>query len=106
MQLEFCCNLQCYSELAYEIIVIDDGSPDGTLNMAKQLQRVYGDDKIILKPREKKLGLGTAYMHGIKYATGNFIVIMDADLSHHVCIALMNKWKSIIMISVSIKHIL
>ncbi|XP_018316986.1 probable dolichol-phosphate mannosyltransferase [Mycetomoellerius zeteki] len=71
------------SELAYEIIVIDDGSPDGTLNMAKQLQRVYGDDKIILKPREKKLGLGTAYMHGIKYATGNFIVIMDADLSHH-----------------------
>ncbi|KYN20671.1 hypothetical protein ALC57_06988 [Trachymyrmex cornetzi] len=80
---EFCCNLQRYSELAYEIIVIDDGSPDGTLNMAKQLQRVYGDDKIILKPREKKLGLGTAYMHGIKYATGNFIVIMDADLSHH-----------------------
>ncbi|XP_071567265.1 dolichol-phosphate mannosyltransferase subunit 1 [Temnothorax nylanderi] len=71
------------SELAYEIIVIDDGSPDGTLDMAKQLQRVYGEDKIVLKPREKKLGLGTAYMHGIKYATGNFIVIMDADLSHH-----------------------
>lgn len=74
--------------------MIDDGSPDGTLNMAKQLQHVYGDDKIILKPREKKLGLGTAYMHGIKYATGNFIVIMDADLSHHVCITLMNKWRS------------
>ncbi|KAH0947634.1 hypothetical protein HN011_008033 [Eciton burchellii] len=71
------------SELAYEIIVIDDGSPDGTLDMAKQLQHVYGENKIILKPREKKLGLGTAYMHGIKYATGNFIVIMDADLSHH-----------------------
>ncbi|XP_011879594.1 PREDICTED: probable dolichol-phosphate mannosyltransferase [Vollenhovia emeryi] len=71
------------SELSYEIIVIDDGSPDGTLDMAKQLQRVYGDDKIILKPREKKLGLGTAYMHGITYATGNFIIIMDADLSHH-----------------------
>lgn len=86
-------NLQHYSELAYEIIVIDDGSPDGTLNMAKQLQRVYGDDKIVLKPREKKLGLGTAYIHGIKYATGNFIVIMDADLSHHVCIILTNKWK-------------
>lgn len=65
--------------------MIDDGSPDGTLDMAKQLQCLYGDDKIVLKPREKKLGLGTAYMHGIKYATGNFIVIMDADLSHHVC---------------------
>jgi len=68
--------------------VIDDGSPDGTLDMAKQLQHVYGENKIILKPREKKLGLGTAYMHGIKYATGNFIVIMDADLSHHVHIML------------------
>nr|CAG4649590.1 EOG090X0B9X [Scapholeberis mucronata]SVE93809.1 EOG090X0B9X [Scapholeberis mucronata] len=33
--------------------------------------------------REKKLGLGTAYIHGIKHATGNFIIIMDADLSHH-----------------------
>ncbi|OAD62723.1 putative dolichol-phosphate mannosyltransferase [Eufriesea mexicana] len=71
------------SELDYEIIVIDDGSPDGTLDMAKQLQNVYGENKIVLKPREKKLGLGTAYMHGIKHATGNFIVIMDSDLSHH-----------------------
>lgn len=84
-------NLKYYSELAYEIIVIDDGSPDGTLDMAKQLQQVYGEDKIVLKPREKKLGLGTAYMHGIKYATGNFIVIMDSDLSHHVCFMLINE---------------
>ncbi|KAL2722101.1 dolichol-phosphate mannosyltransferase subunit 1 [Vespula maculifrons] len=62
---------------------LNDGSPDGTLDIAKKLQKLYGEDKIILKPREKKLGLGTAYMHGIKYATGNFIVLMDADLSHH-----------------------
>lgn len=68
--------------------MIDDGSPDGTLDMAKQLQNVYGENKIVLRPREKKLGLGTAYMHGIKHATGNFIVIMDADLSHHVFILL------------------
>nr|CAG4647307.1 EOG090X0B9X [Megafenestra aurita]SVE92580.1 EOG090X0B9X [Megafenestra aurita] len=67
----------------FEIIVIDDGSPDGTLDVAKQLQTIYGDKKIVLRPREKKLGLGTAYIHGIKHATGNFIVIMDADLSHH-----------------------
>ena len=71
------------SELNYEIIVIDDGSPDGTLDMAKQLQKMYGEDKIVLRPREAKLGLGTAYIHGMKHATGNFIVIMDADLSHH-----------------------
>jgi len=67
----------------YEIIIIDDGSPDGTLEAAEQLQNIYGKSKIVLRPREKKLGLGTAYIHGIKHATGNFIIIMDADLSHH-----------------------
>ncbi|XP_057711899.1 dolichol-phosphate mannosyltransferase subunit 1 [Corythoichthys intestinalis] len=67
----------------YEIIVIDDGSPDGTLAVAEQLQTIYGKDRILLRPREKKLGLGTAYIHGMKHATGNFIFIMDADLSHH-----------------------
>uniref|UniRef100_A0A8C8ER54 Dolichol-phosphate mannosyltransferase subunit 1 n=1 Tax=Oncorhynchus tshawytscha TaxID=74940 RepID=A0A8C8ER54_ONCTS len=67
----------------YEIIVIDDGSPDGTLEVAEQLQRIYGEDKILLRPRAKKLGLGTAYIHGIKHATGNYVFIMDADLSHH-----------------------
>ncbi|MEQ2224196.1 dolichol-P-mannose synthesis [Ilyodon furcidens] len=67
----------------YEIIVIDDGSPDGTLEVAEQLQKIYGEDKILLRPREKKLGLGTAYIHGMRHATGNFIIIMDADLSHH-----------------------
>ena len=64
--------------------MIDDGSPDGTLDAAKQLQAIYGEDKILLRPREAKLGLGTAYIHGIKHANGNFIIIMDADLSHHV----------------------
>lgn len=73
-----------YRGYDYEIIVIDDGSPDGTLDAAKQLQKIYGESKIILRPREKKLGLGTAYIHGIKHATGHFIIIMDADLSHHV----------------------
>ncbi|XP_072270257.1 dolichol-phosphate mannosyltransferase subunit 1 [Pyxicephalus adspersus] len=67
----------------YEIIIIDDGSPDGTLEVAKQLQKIYGEDKILLRPREKKLGLGTAYIHGMQHASGNFIIIMDADLSHH-----------------------
>ncbi|XP_078275123.1 dolichol-phosphate mannosyltransferase subunit 1 [Rhinoraja longicauda] len=67
----------------YEIIVIDDGSPDGTLEVAKQLEQIYGSDKILLRPRAKKLGLGTAYIHGMQHATGNFVVIMDADLSHH-----------------------
>lgn len=73
-----------FSGFDYEIIVIDDGSPDGTQDAALALQKIYGESKIVLRPRGKKLGLGTAYIHGIKHATGNFIVIMDADLSHHV----------------------
>uniref|UniRef100_A0A0K8TP84 Dolichol-phosphate mannosyltransferase subunit 1 n=1 Tax=Tabanus bromius TaxID=304241 RepID=A0A0K8TP84_TABBR len=77
--------VKCMSKsgLNYEVIVIDDGSPDGTLEVAQDLQKIYGEDKIVLRPRPSKLGLGTAYIHGIKHATGNFIIIMDADLSHH-----------------------
>lgn len=70
--------------LDYEVIIVDDGSPDGTQDVAKQLQKIYGEDKILLRPRPSKLGLGTAYVHGMKHASGNFIIIMDADLSHHV----------------------
>jgi len=70
-------------KVPFEVIIIDDGSPDGTLEVAKDLQRIYGSEKIVLAPREKKLGLGTAYIHGIKRASGNFVIIMDADLSHH-----------------------
>ena len=40
-------HLFCYSEIEYEIIVIDDGSPDGTLDVAKKLQEIYGSDKIV-----------------------------------------------------------
>lgn len=79
-QIKFC----CFSKIDYEIIIIDDGSPDGTQEVAKQLVEIYGEDKILLRPRASKLGLGTAYVHGCKNATGNFIIIMDADLSHHV----------------------
>jgi len=71
------------ASLTFEIIIIDDGSPDGTLDVAKELQQIYGEEQIVLRPRPKKLGLGTAYIHGVKHARGEFIVIMDADLSHH-----------------------
>lgn len=71
------------SKLDYEVIIVDDGSPDGTQEIAKQLIKAYGSNHIILKPRAGKLGLGTAYVHGLQFATGNFVIIMDADFSHH-----------------------
>lgn len=69
--------------IPYEIIIIDDASPDGTLKVAQSLQKIYGAHHIILKPRAGKLGLGTAYVYGLQFARAQFVVIMDADFSHH-----------------------
>jgi dolichol-phosphate mannosyltransferase len=67
----------------HEIIIIDDNSPDGTQEVAIELQHQFGPERIVLKPRSGKLGLGSAYIHGSQYARGDFLIIMDADLSHH-----------------------
>lgn len=71
-----------HSKLDWELIIVDDGSPDGTQEVALQLVKTYAPH-VILQPRTGKLGLGTAYVHGLKFAKGNFIIIMDADFSHH-----------------------
>ncbi|KIL71116.1 glycosyltransferase family 2 protein [Amanita muscaria Koide BX008] len=71
------------NKLDWEIIVVDDASPDGTQEVARQLAKLYGEDKIVLKPRPGKLGLGTAYIYGLDFCTGDFVIIMDADFSHH-----------------------
>lgn len=47
------------------------------------MQEVYGDGKIVIHQRPGKLGLGTAYMDGLQRARAPFVVLMDADLSHH-----------------------
>eukprot|EP00898_Chlorokybus_atmophyticus_P003719 jgi/Chlat1/4348/Chrsp29S04499 len=69
--------------VAFEVIVIDDNSPDGTQDVVRQLQKAYGEDKVVLRPRAAKLGLGTAYVHGLEHAHGDYVIIMDADMSHH-----------------------
>lgn len=72
------------SSLDFEVVIVEDNSPDGTLQVALELQKLYGKDRIVILPRQGKLGLGSAYRDGLKKATGDFVFLMDADLSHHV----------------------
>lgn len=69
----------------FHILVIDDGSPDGTAAIVKELQLEY-PHTLYIEERRGKLGLGTAYIHGFKWAVSrgyNFIFEMDADFSHN-----------------------
>lgn len=69
----------------FEVLIIDDNSPDGTGDMVQKLQERY-KDRLHLIRREGKLGLGTAYIAGFKYALRNgyqYIYEMDADFSHN-----------------------
>jgi len=66
-------------------LVIDDGSPDGTADIVKKLFGQY-PGQLFLEERTGKLGLGTAYIHGFKWALAkgyNFIFEIDADFSHN-----------------------
>ncbi|MBR6306868.1 MAG: polyprenol monophosphomannose synthase [Bacteroidales bacterium] len=69
----------------FHVLVIDDASPDGTAALVKNLQLCY-PDRIHLLERSGKLGLGTAYLTGFKWALENgydYIFEMDADFSHN-----------------------
>jgi dolichol-phosphate mannosyltransferase len=71
--------------LPFHILIVDDGSPDGTANKVKSLQTEF-PDRLHLEQRQGKLGLGTAYIHGFRYAIKNgyeFVCEMDADFSHN-----------------------
>ena len=70
-------------KLEYEIIIVEDNSPDGTLEVANQLKQLYGTQRILILSRPGKMGLGSAYMDGLKICTGEYIFLMDADMSHH-----------------------
>jgi len=67
-----------------DVLVVDDGSPDGTAGEVRKLQEKY-DDRVHLIERSGKLGLGTAYVTGFNYAlerSYQYICEMDADFSH------------------------
>lgn len=70
---------------SFHVLVIDDGSPDGTALIVKSLFPTY-PGQLFLEERHGKLGLGTAYIHGFKWALQRgyrFIFEMDADFSHN-----------------------
>lgn len=69
----------------FHVLIVDDGSPDGTAEIVRDLQLVY-PKRLYLEERKGKLGLGTAYIHGFKWALSHgyeFVFEMDADFSHN-----------------------
>ncbi len=69
----------------FDVLVVDDNSPDGTAAAVRDAMRVY-PERIFLEERRGKLGLGTAYIHGFKWALAQgyeYVIEMDADFSHN-----------------------
>lgn len=69
----------------FHILIVDDNSPDKTADKVRDLQNEF-PNRLFLEVREKKSGLGTAYVHGFKWALAHdyeFIFEMDADFSHN-----------------------
>ena len=68
----------------FHVLIVDDNSPDGTAEVVRQMQSKYSD-RLFLEVRKEKAGLGTAYIHGFKWALEHgydYIFEMDADFSH------------------------
>ena len=64
----------------FEIVIVDDNSPDGTAEVAESLNRRYGN--IVILRRPTKLGLASAIVAGMKASKGEVVAVMDADLQH------------------------
>ncbi|MDI9256430.1 MULTISPECIES: polyprenol monophosphomannose synthase [Flavobacterium] len=70
---------------SFHVLIVDDNSPDKTADKVIELQKEF-DNRLFLAIRKKKSGLGTAYVHGFKWALQNdyqYIFEMDADFSHN-----------------------
>lgn len=74
-----------HQEHPFDILIVDDSSPDGTAQRVKELQAEF-EGRLFLEVRRAKSGLGTAYVHGFRWAIVHhygFIFEMDADFSHN-----------------------
>lgn len=70
---------------AFDILVVEDNSPDGTADIIKRVMKEF-PNRLFIEERKGKLGLGTAYIHGFKWGIEHkydFIIEMDADFSHN-----------------------
>lgn len=70
-------------KIQYEIVIVEDNSPDGTRLVVEQMIKLLGNSKLKLLNRSGKLGLGTAYIDGFNCTDGDYVFLMDADFSHH-----------------------
>ena len=83
--IESIINAVFHLKKSFDVLIVDDNSPDGTAIKVKELQ-IQFSDRLFIEVREKKSGLGTAYVHGFKWALQNnydYIFEMDADFSHN-----------------------
>lgn len=70
---------------SYDVLIVEDNSPDGTANIVKSLMKEF-PEQLFIEERKGKLGLGTAYIHGFKWGLTkgyDYIFEMDADFSHN-----------------------
>jgi dolichol-phosphate mannosyltransferase len=72
-------------EKVFDVLIVEDNSPDGTASIVKKLMQEF-PERLFIEERKGKLGLGTAYIHGFKWALARnyeYIFEMDADFSHN-----------------------
>jgi dolichol-phosphate mannosyltransferase len=72
-------------EKSYHVLIVDDGSPDGTAAIVKELQSEFSN-RLFIEERSGKLGLGTAYIHGFNWGLKrgyDYFIEMDCDFSHN-----------------------
>ncbi|KDO20671.1 hypothetical protein SPRG_13423 [Saprolegnia parasitica CBS 223.65] len=67
----------------YELVIVEDNSDDGSLQVAQKLQGIYGSSRLVIVARKGRLGLFSALVDGLLKATGDYIVVLPANFTQH-----------------------